>query len=129
MIQFLMLFSEAPKVEVPAILENPWFLAMLGWVIYNVGKLFIDQKKYDTDNNGLGLSEVGAYFRFNWIGMLFSLLLLPLVVPYTHNIWHWSVEAAGYDWEFTKLAYGLIGFLMIGLQLLVKYIKDKFTPK
>ena len=125
----LIIFIEASKVEVPQFLENPWVLAMLGWVLYNVGKLMVDQKKYDTDENGLSLSEVGKYVKFNWIGMVFSLLLLVFVIPYTHNLWQWGMDLWGKDWEFTNLAYGLIGILMIGLQIGVKYINNKFSKK
>ena len=127
--QYLILLGEAQEVYVPEFLENPWVLAILGWLLYNVGKLMVDQKKYDLDNNGISLKELGKYLRFNLIGMIFSLLLLVFVLPYTHNIWHWGMDLWGKDWEFTKLAYGLIGVLMIGIQIGVKYIKDKFTKK
>lgn len=122
----ILLFSESPKVEVPAFLENPWVLAMLGWVLYNLGKLFFDQKKYDLNNDGfISFAEVWMYIKLNWIGMAFSLILLVFVLPYTHNLWHWGMELWGKDWEFIKLAYGLIGVLMIGIQISVKYVKDK----
>lgn len=127
--QLLIIFSDAPDVVVPEFLENPWILAILGWFLYNIGKLMVDQKKYDLDNNGLGWSEVGMYLKFNWIGMLFSSILLVFVLPYTHNLWHWGMELWGKDWEFINLAYGLIGVLMIAIQIGVKYIKDKFFSK
>lgn len=129
MIWFLILFSDSAEVEVPAFLENPWFLAMLGWVIYNLGKLWVDQKKYDLNNDGLGLSEVGMYIKFNWVGGLLSLLLLPFLLPYTHDIWNFAFGLFKKDVEFINLGYGLISFVMIGIQVGVKYVKNKFSKK
>lgn len=123
------LASEAPKVQVPAFMENPWFLALLGWIIYNVGKLLVDQKKYDLNNDGIGWSEGLAYLKFSWVGMVLSLLLLPLVIPYTHDIWHIAWGWFGKEFEFTKLAYGGVGLLMIAFQYGILWIKERFSKK
>lgn len=125
----LIIFSDAPEVAVPAFMENPWFLAILGWFIYNVGKLFFDQKKYDLNNDGLGWAEVLCYLKFSWLGMVFSLLLLPLVIPHTHWIWHTAWGWFDKDIPFSKLAYGGIGLIMIGLQYVILWGKERFSKK
>ena len=114
-------------VPMPALLENPWFLAILGWLLYNVGKLWYEQKSFDKNGDGLGWSEIAKYFQLNWIGMLFSLMLLPLVTPYTKDIWYWSMDLAGKNWPFSNLAYGFIGIVMVALQYGIQFLKAKFS--
>ena len=122
----IFLLAETPtEVPVPELLSNPWILSLMGWVLYNVGKLWKDKKKYDKNGDGLGSSEVMTYIRINWIGMLFSFLLLPFVVPFTRDIWLWSTDLIGKDWPFTNMAYGFIGVWMAGIQYLIqKFKKD-----
>lgn len=126
---YAVVMSESSEVEIPAFLENPWFLAVFGWVLYNVGNLLVNQKKYDVNHDGIGWYELLAYLRFSWVGMLFSLMLLPIMIPYTHDIWHYTWDFFGKDYEFSKLAYAGVGIVMVGLQYMVLWIKERFSKK
>ena len=128
-IRIMTLLYFAEKVEVPELLTNPWFLAVFGWILYNVGKLLFDQKKYDLDNDGLGTSEVSKFFKHEWIGMLFSFMLLILATPYTSDIWVWFMDLIDKDYPFTNMAYGFVGVWMVGLQYFVSLIRKKTNAK
>jgi len=112
-------------VQLPVFLSNPWALALYGWLFYNLCKLLFDQKKYDLDDDGLGWSEVGMFFKHEWLGMLVSLMLLPITTPYTPQLWTWLMVIIGQDQPFSTLAYSFNGVWMALIQLGVSMVKNK----
>lgn len=125
MVNILLFTGEPTPVEVPEFLSNPWFLSMYGWVLYNVIMLWVDRKKYDLDNDGLGLSEVGRFLKHEWIGMLVSLMLVPFVTPYTPWIWGVAMNIFGKDYAFTNMAYGGVGVMMMAIQYAISWFRGK----
>ena len=125
MFSYMLFTSTSEVIHMPAAFSNPWFLSIYGWVLYNVAMVWFDRKKYDLDNDGLGLSEVGMFLKHEWIGMLLSLMLVPFITPYAPNIWGWFMDVWGKDWEFVNMAYGGVGVIMMLLQYAISWLKSK----
>ena len=98
------------------LIANPYFMAYVGWFLYNLYLLIKDQKEFDQNNNGYGLAELGKWFRYHWVSILFSATLVLVCVPYTSFLWglKWP------DLEFVSIGYYLLGFASIPVQILIK---------
>lgn len=104
------------------IVENPWFMAFLGWVIYNLWLLQRDQKKFDKDGNGYSLAEVSKYVKYNSISIMISFLLIFVGVPYANEIWYLITPEGT---EFLQIAYFGVGAMSIVVQIGLKWLNNK----
>lgn len=109
------------------IIKNHYVLAGFGWLLYMVGKLWYFRNEYDTNNDGLGLAEVGSYFRKNWIVGLFNGMLIVVAVPFAPQFWNWGTGLfdVSKDWEFTDLVYILAGGFILVIQIIVDWVRSK----
>lgn len=107
------------------LITNHYALASYGWCLYSVGKLWYYRDVYDTNKDGLGLVEIGAFFKQNWISMLFNAMLLLVLVPYTPWVWERGMELSNKDWPMTDLAYILTGNIIILVQIIIDFVKRK----
>jgi len=109
------------------VFNNHYVLAGFGWLLYMVGKLWYYRNEYDTNDDGLGWSEVGAYFRKNWIVGLFNGMLIVIAVPFAPQFWSWGTGLfeASQDWEFTDLVYVLAGGFILVIQIIVDWVRSK----
>lgn len=123
----LNLFTDGIGGHEEFLITNHYALAAFGWFVYMVGKLWYYRDKYDTNNNGLGLKEVGVFFRMNWIAFFFAALLAFILVPFAPNLWNWTTDSfeVSKDWPVTDLVYLLVGGIILGLQLIIDWIKRK----
>ena len=102
---------------------NPWVLALYGWVGYQLFVLMRNKKTFDKDKSGyLSIMEIDYYLRVEALPIIFSIWLIPVGVLFAPEIWAWTMDLAGKDWEFTKAVYVLMGALSAIVQWGVKKI-------
>jgi hypothetical protein len=107
------------------LLDNNYALAAFGWALYMVGKLWYYRDVYDTNHDGLGLNEIGVYLRRNWISFLFNAMLIIIFTPYVPDLWLWAMDLFGKEWPMTRAAYILEGGLILIVQLIIDWVKNK----
>lgn len=102
--------------------ENHWFLALSGWVAYNLFLMLKEQRIFDKNKDGYDWREITAFLKYHNISLLLSFTLIPTGVVFAEDIWTWVM-----DKPFTELAYFGVGCLSILFQAFVKYLTKRFN--
>jgi len=97
-----------------------WLFGASGWLIYNLILLDKAGVHFDIDQDGYSLHEMGRYGKKNWIGILVSLLLVPVGVVSMPLIWQALTPV---DWNFHVSAYFGVGLMSILVQKLIKKLQ------
>jgi len=100
--------------------ENPYIVALYGWVVFNF--IILGMAK-DKDDEKKKRFNYRIWWRYHWDNVVITLLLLPAVVEFSEDIWVYVVNGLfNQDLAYSRL--GLMG--AVPLTQLIYYLIRKF---